>query len=281
MVYGVYEIVFLGTGGGRFVMTAQKRRTGGLRILSNKVNAHVDPGPGALVYSLEMGLDPQRIDAILVSHSHLDHSNDTSVLIEAMTHGTTQKRGILAASHSVLEGNDVCDAAISRYHRNLPGKVIEAKIGTSFAMNNVNVKASKAVYADPDSVGFRFDTQDFGEFAYMPDSEYFEDVCDFYGGVRLLILSVLRPSGKPWKGHMSTDEATKIVGEVKPEMTLITHFGMPMILTGPEREAALIEKETRVPTVAATDGMHLAFGKEIVTGKPEKQANLTGFLGSL
>ncbi|RJS79853.1 MBL fold metallo-hydrolase, partial [Candidatus Bathyarchaeota archaeon] len=28
------EIVFIGTGGGRFAMVTQKRRTGGIRILS-------------------------------------------------------------------------------------------------------------------------------------------------------------------------------------------------------------------------------------------------------
>ena len=133
----MYEIIFLGTGGGRFALTTQKRRTGGIRIISDSVNIHVDPGPGALIYSLEMGLDPQKLDAILVSHSHLDHSNDAGVLIEAMTHGTTQKKGIFAASHSVIDGNDVCDPAVSRYHKNLPEKIVEATAGTSFTINDV------------------------------------------------------------------------------------------------------------------------------------------------
>jgi hypothetical protein len=49
----MFEIVFLGTGGGRFSMITQKRRTGGLRVISEKMNVHVDPGPGALIYSLQ------------------------------------------------------------------------------------------------------------------------------------------------------------------------------------------------------------------------------------
>jgi len=274
----MFEIVFLGTGGGRFAMITQRIRTGGLRILSDKLNLHVDPGPGALVYSLEMGLNPQKIDGILVSHSHLDHTNDLGVLIEAMTDGATKKKGMLAAAHSVLYGNDICDKAISNYHKSLPEKIVDAKLGTTFAVDEIKVKACKAVHSDPDAVGFRFETGALGEFAYVPDSEYFEEVSDFYGGVRLLILSVLRPSGKPWKGHMSTDEAARVISEVRPEKAVITHFGMLMIFKGPNREAELIEERTGVPTIAAKDGMHLTLGEEIQVGKPKKQVDLGSFM---
>ncbi len=112
----------------------------------------------------------------------------------------------------------------------------------------------------------------------MPDSEYFGEVSDFYGGVRLLILSVLRPSGKPWKGHMSTDEAARVISEVHPEKAIITHFGMLMMFKSPDREADLIERRTGVPTTAAKDGMHLTLGEEIHVGRPDKQADLSSFM---
>jgi phosphoribosyl 1,2-cyclic phosphodiesterase len=274
------EIIFLGTGGGRFATITQKRRTGGIRIISEKINIHVDPGPGALIYSLEMGLDPQKVKAIFVSHSHLDHVNDAEPLIEAMSEGTTKRRGVLVAPRSVLRGNDVCENSISKYHQAMPERVIEVTPGDSFEVDGVNVTVCKAVHSDPDAVGFRFETKDFGSFAYMPDSEYFSDVSKFYGGLRLLILSVLRPSGQPWKGHMTTDDAIKIIEETRPEMVLITHFGMQMILKGPEREAELIEEETGVPTRAATDGMRIILGKDIViSGKVRREKDLSSFLG--
>jgi phosphoribosyl 1,2-cyclic phosphodiesterase len=274
------ELVFVGTGGGRFAMITQRIRTGGLRILSDNLNLHVDPGPGALVYSLEMGLDPQKLDAILVSHSHLDHTNDLGVLIEAMTDGATKKKGMLAAAHSVLNGNDVCDKAISNYHKGLHDKIVDATPGTTFTAGEVKIKVCKAVHSDPDAVGFRFETETFGEFAYIPDLEYFEEVSDFYGGVRLLILSVLRPSGKPWKGHMSTEEAARVISEVRPEKALITHFGMLMVFKGPNREATLIERRAGIPTIAAKDGMHLTLGDAIQVGEPKNQADLSSFMSS-
>jgi len=115
-----FEIVFLGTGGGRFATITQKRRTAGIRVLSENLNLHLDPGPGALVHSIEEGLDPQKVNAILVSHCHPDHYTDAEVLIEAMTRGMTHKQGVLAAAKSVLKGNSICESSISKYHQQMP-----------------------------------------------------------------------------------------------------------------------------------------------------------------
>ena len=257
------ELIFLGTGGGRFTTITQKRRTAGIRILSEELNIHLDPGPGALIHSLNMGLNPQKIRAILVSHSHPDHYTDAEVLIEAMTQGTTKRRGVLAASHSVLVGNEVCGAVISKYHLQMPEKVIELNPGVVFNIGCLKITATETRHTDPDTVGFRLENRDFGDLAYSSDTEFFEGVGRQYEGVRLLLLCVMRPSGKPWKGHMTTDDAIKIVEEASPERVVITHAGMQMIFSGPYREARLIEEATGVPTTVALDGMHMSLGSEI------------------
>jgi len=265
------ELVFLGTGGGRFATITQKRRTGGIRILSENVNAHLDPGPGALIYSLNMNLDPQKISALLISHSHPDHYTDAEVLVEAMTHGTTKKRGTLVAARSVLFGNEICEMAVSRYHQGMVERLIEAKPGVRFELGDLRVVVCKAVHSDPDTVGFRFETADKGDFAYTSDTEYFEDIAKIYEGVRLLILGVLRPSGKPWKGHMTTSDAIRVVEEVKPEMAVLTNFGMQMIFRGPDHEAKLIEEKTGVPTIAAKDEMRINLSEEIQVQTSERK----------
>ena len=268
------EILFLGTGGGRFATITQKRRTAGIRILGEKLNLHLDPGPGALVYSVASGLSPEKINALLVSHCHPDHYTDAEVFIEAMTRGMTRKRGLLAASHSVLYGNEVCGPSISKYHQQMPEKVIEAKPGVKFQVGNLNVAVTEARHSDPDTVGFRFETEDVGDIAYTSDTEYFEGIGKYYKGVRLLILCVMRPAGKPWKGHMTTEDAIKIIEEAKPENVIITHFGMQMIFRGPRNEARLIENKTGVPTIAANDGMHIRIGEQIEIVKAREKAQL-------
>jgi phosphoribosyl 1,2-cyclic phosphodiesterase len=258
-----FEIIFLGTGGGRFATITQKRRTAGLRIISNGLNLHLDPGPGALVYSINEGLDPQKLNAIFVSHCHPDHYTDAEVLIEAMTQGMTRKHGVLAAAKSVLSGSDVCEPSISKYHQQMPEKKIEAVPNLRFQVGNVNVLATEARHTDPDAVGFRFETSEFGDFAYTSDTEYFEGIGKYYEGVRLLMLCVMRPAGKPWKGHMTTDDAIKIVEESRPEKVVLTHLGMQMIFQGPAKEAKMIKEKTGVPAVAAVDEMRINFGETI------------------
>jgi len=257
------EIIFLGTGGGRFATITQKRRTAGIRIISDSLNLHLDPGPGALVHSINEGLDPQKLDAIFVSHCHPDHYTDAEVLIEAMTRGMTRKRGVLVASKSVLSGTDICEASISKYHQQMPQQKIEAVPNMKFQVGDVKVLATEARHTDPDAVGFRFETTDFGDFAYTSDTEYFEGIGKYYEGVRLLVLCVMRPAGKPWKGHMTTNDAIKIVEETGPEHVVLTHLGMQMIFKGPANEAKMIEEKTRIPTIAAVDGMQIIFGEKI------------------
>ena len=275
-----YSLSLLGTGGGRFVTSTQKRRTAGIRIIGDEVNLHLDPGPGALVYSIQSGCDPQKLNAILVSHCHPDHYTDAEVMIEAMTKGTVKKRGVLAAATSVLHGGKGgFDRVISSYHQRMPENVIEAVPGTEFQISNLKIKATKAEHTDPDAVGFRFRTADYGDFAYTSDSEYFENIGKQYDDVRLLILCVMRPQGKPWKGHMTTDDAIKIVEEVQPEMAVLTHLGMRMLFAGPSKQAQIVKQKTRVNCVAASDRMEIVFGKEITIAKnAEGEKKLSQFL---
>jgi len=257
------ELIFLGTGGGRFATITQKRRTGGIRLISKNFNIHLDPGPGALVYSLEAGLNPQKITGVLVSHCHPDHCNDAGVLIEAMTRGMTKKRGVLAAAHSVLEGNEGCEPCLSKYHQTMPQLVVDAKPGVSFNIADLKIIATEANHSDPSTVGFRFETRDVGDIAYTSDTEYFEGVGKPYKNVRLLLLCAMRPTGSPWKGHMTTEDAIKIIEEASPEMAVLTHFGMKMIFKGPASEAEYIQQKTGVPTIAAKDGMRLNISEKI------------------
>jgi len=270
-----YEIIFLGTGGGRFTTITQKRRTAGIRIIGENLNLHLDPGPGALVYSISEGLDPQKLNAIFVSHCHPDHYTDAEVLIEAMTRGMTKKRGVLAASKSVLRGSEVCEPSISKYHQQMLEQIIEAVPNMRFQVADVAVLVAEARHTDPDAVGFKFETKEYGDFAYTSDTEYFEGIGKYYRGVRLLLLCVMRPAGKPWKGHMTTEDAIKIIQEAQPEQAVLTHLGMQMIFQGPSREAKLIEEKTGTPTVAAIDGMRIVFGEkiEVQTAKPKQGLN--------
>ena len=154
---------------------------------------------------------------------------------------------------------------------------MDARLGTSFDLDDLHFTTTEARHTDPDAVGFRFETPNFGDIAYTSDSEYFEGLATAYEGVRVLFLCAMRPTGNPWKGHMTTDDAVKIIDQAKPELAVLTHFGMKMIFKGPANEALLIQEQTGIPTIAATDGMHLSVNEKILVRAERTQKELNDF----
>src|SRR3990167_8899741 len=116
-------IKFLGTAGARFVTIKQMRASGGIWISYEGTNVLIDPGPGSLVRCLDTApkLDPSTLNAIILTHKHIDHSNDINIMIEAMTSGGTKKKGVVFLPGDMLTpGSIVLD-----YVRQLPEKIIE------------------------------------------------------------------------------------------------------------------------------------------------------------
>lgn len=80
-------ITFLGTAGARFVVARQFLASGGAWLSLGNTQILLDPGPGSLVQATRRKLDPTKLEAIILSHRHLDHSGDINIMIEAMTYG--------------------------------------------------------------------------------------------------------------------------------------------------------------------------------------------------
>ena len=93
------KMKFLGTAGARFVVTRQLRKSGGIWLTLDDTNILIDPGPGSLnrCFSSKPKLNPLDLDGIILTHRHLDHSNDINIIIEAMTNGGFKKKGIVFA----------------------------------------------------------------------------------------------------------------------------------------------------------------------------------------
>jgi phosphoribosyl 1,2-cyclic phosphodiesterase len=198
-----------------------------------------------------------------VSHDHPDHYGDAEIFLEGMTRGTTQRRGTLMAAKSVLSGNEVAEPSISRYHQSLVSELIEAHPSDYYQVEGMGVRVAKAVHTDPDGVGYVLEFPRIGKIGYTSDTEFFEGIADPYRGVRLLVLCVMRPRGAPLRGHLSTEDAEAIVASAKPEMAVLTHFGMRMLNENPSAQAKYVQDSTGIRTIAGFDGMVVSLEKEM------------------
>lgn len=254
------KITFLGTGGGRFATMYQARATGGIYIEDGR-NIHLDPGPGALVRMRSVGLDPMRTHAIVISHCHPDHYLDAEILVEAMTEGGTRRQGTLVGSRSVIEGDGEFGPAISNYHLSKPKTIKVMTPSSKATVKPIEITATPSAHSDTSSVGFRIQTSA-GLVSYVSDTQLVESVIRAHRRCRLMIACVTRPLGQRIPHHLSTEDAGYLIEKTKPEMAVITHFGMRVVQENPETQAKWIEDRSGVRTVAARDFMMIEMTKD-------------------
>ena len=259
------EIIFLGTGGGRFNLLKQIRATGGFRINSKSANIHIDPGPGALLHSLRLGLDLLKLDCVVVSHYHVDHVNDAELLVEAMSNYTKEKGGIIIGSKYTIEGDELGDSGIGIYHQRLAGEICIAKHGEKKKFKTkkgeFEMEFIKAKHDEETAFGFKL-WLDGKIIGYTSDTEYFDGIGEQYKNCDYLIVHCLKPEPDKYHGHLTSSDVTKILKTAKPKLAILSHFGMRMLYIA-DKEATKIENESGVRTIAAKDGMKIGEGLEI------------------
>ena len=242
-------ITFLGTAGARFVVARQFLASGGAWLSLGNTQILLDPGPGSLVQSVKRKLDPTKLDAIILSHKHLDHSGDINIMIEAMTEGGTKKRGTVFVPADALNQ----DPVILSYLQSYPQNIQILTEGKSYVINDVSFKTPIKHKHPVETYGFIFQTPRH-IFSWITDTRYFDDLAGYYQG-DLLIINVVRLNPGAPVDHLSLPEAKRIIEEIKPKVAILTHFGMTMWRAKPWELAERLTDETGISVFAARDGM--------------------------
>ena len=242
-------ITFLGTAGARFVMIRQFLASGGTWLNLGDTQILFDPGPGSLVQAARRKLDAAKLDAIILSHRHLDHSGDINVMIEAMTDGGTKKRGVVFAPADALDQ----DPVILSYLRSFPQDIRVLTGGGSYTINDVSFKTPIRHKHAVETYGLVFQTPRH-TFSWIVDTRYFEDLADHYEG-DLVVIHVVRLNPGDPVDHLSLPEGKSIIEKLKPRIAILTHFGMTMWRAKPWELAKTLSEETGITVIAARDGM--------------------------
>jgi ribonuclease BN (tRNA processing enzyme) len=242
-------ITFLGTAGARFVMIHQFLASGGAWLDLGGTQVVLDPGPGSLVQAARRRLDATRLDAIILSHKHLDHSGDVNIMIEAMTNGGTNKRGVVFAPADALDDEPV----ILPYLRSYPQKTEILTEGGSYRINDVSFETPIRHKHAVEAYGLIFRTPRH-TFSWIVDTRYFEGLASHYEG-DLLIINVVRLNPGAPIDHLSLPEARTIIEELEPRVVILTHFGMTIWRAKPWELAEKLTDETGIKVIAARDGM--------------------------
>jgi phosphoribosyl 1,2-cyclic phosphodiesterase len=248
-------IKFVGTAGARFVVAKQLRSSGGLWLSLQGVNLYMDPGPGALVRCLasKPKLDPTRLDGILLSHKHLDHSGDINVMIEAMTQGGYAKRGVVFAPQDALEE----DPVIFRYVRSYVDKIEILQENKDYTLGELKFSTAQRHRHSVETYGFNFHLPQ-ATLSYITDTKFSPDLLDRYLGDMMIMNVVLQTAVPDRKiDHLSLTDVRHILEKTKAKVIVLTHFGMRMLQAKPWEVAERLSNETGKKVIAARDGMTL------------------------
>lgn len=248
-------IKFLGTAGARMVVAKQVRSSGGTWLCIGGVNLLLDPGPGSLVkcWSSRPKLDPTTLDAIILSHKHLDHSGDVNAMIEAMTEGGFKKRGTVLAPEDAINS----DPVVFKYLRSYIDKIEVLKEEGNYSIGGVKFSTSKRHVHPVETYGLTFHLSK-GKLSFITDTKYFSELSTMYKSDIIVINTVLlKPRNDIKIDHLSIEDTKIIISEVRPNTAILTHFGMSVLKAKPWEVAERLSQDTGVKVIAARDGMQL------------------------
>jgi len=244
-------IKFLGTAGARFVVMKQLRTSGGLWLTLDGTHILVDPGPGALIRCLSSRpkLDPQDLEGIILTHRHLDHSNDINIMIEAMTNGGFKKKGVVFAPGDALKG----DPVILKYARKQVDHIEILKEKGVYQLGNISFETPIQMKHGVETYGINFRGKT-NSISLITDTDYFTNLASHFLG-NILIVNVVMLQDKNTIEHLCLEEAEQIIKTNKPQLAILTHFGMGMVKAKPWEIAEHLTKKLGINVIAARDGM--------------------------
>ncbi len=246
---------FMGTAGARFVVSKQLRSSAGTWCYFQGKNVLIDPGPGTLrsCFSGDQVLNPENLDVVILSHRHLDHSTDVNVIIEAMTHGTFNRRGHVFAPNDAV---DCFEPVIFSHVRSAVESLQVLKESCSYRVDSLLFETPIRHDHSAETYGLKFHL-DRGCVSFITDTKYSKALIEKYSGTDLLIMNVLLKEPFPEKDikHLDLTTAQYLVEGIRPRLAVMTHFGLTMLKDDPGLLAAALSKKTGIKIVAATDDL--------------------------
>ncbi len=216
----------------------------------------LDLGSGSVRQLWRLGIDVRRIDAVVLSHFHPDHTADLVPLLFALGNPEFSAEGKM----SILGPRGVrklYEDLLAIYGKWItpPGLTLdirEAAPGAAADLEGVTIRCAPSGHTS-ESLAFRLEGEG-KSLVYGGDSTACEELVSLAGCADLLILECSFPEGAPREGHLIPSQAAAVASRAGAKRLVLTHFY-------PEAEEAdLLTPAAEVfvgEIILATDGMQV------------------------
>jgi ribonuclease BN (tRNA processing enzyme) len=202
----------------------------------------IDCGATTLVALKAHGIDPDRIDGIVLSHLHGDHFGGIPfLLLDAQFLAGRQRPLLIAGPPGTRERLDeLLEVFFPRSTANkwrFSWKVMEIEIGQPTpVLGHVVTTTIVEHFSGAPSTAVRLsDGQK--TFAYSGDTEWVEELVDVASGADLFVLECYGYSGK-MTGHVTWDVLAPRLPDLRARRVMLTHMNPTMLARVKEAKAA-------------------------------------------
>jgi ribonuclease BN (tRNA processing enzyme) len=202
----------------------------------------IDCGATTLVALKAHGIDPDRIDGIVLSHLHGDHFGGIPfLLLDAQFLAGRQRPLLIAGPPGTRERLDeLLEVFFPRSTANkwrFSWKVMEIEIGqpTPVLGHTVTTTTVEHFSGAPSTAVRLSDGQK--TFAYSGDTEWVEALVDVAAGADLFVIECYGYSGQ-LTGHVTWDVLKPRLGDLRARRVMLTHMNPTMLARVKEAKAA-------------------------------------------
>lgn len=209
------------------------------------------------------GLDWPELDAIWVSHFHMDHCGGLGPLLTGMKHASeTNDRdkplkifGPKGVAGLVGRFSDVNNYRL--LEQSFPVEIVEIDTLEPFEIvAGIEATAMKTPHT-PESHAIHIRDIDGTTVVYSADSAFTQDIATLARGVDLFILECTYFKNKPVDKHLELGEAIYLIRKAKPKRAMLTHFYPEWDAVDFQKEVAKLSPMCEV--IEAVDGLRIKF----------------------
>lgn len=215
------ELIVLGSGTSFPVadraLPAYAVRAGGVTLL-------LDCGAGAHRQLAKAGLRLQDVDAILVSHRHLDHVSDLPQILFTLRiprFGRTAPL-VVAGPPGMRDYVDGLARLNTPWLEAPYGLAVRDLLDAETSVGPVRVEAREVVHTKP-SVAYRLTCED-RTLVYSGDVGDCPQIVEAARGADLLLLECAQPDDDPIDSHLTPSLCGRIAAAANPGHLVLTHF---------------------------------------------------------
>lgn len=217
------EVTILGSG---TAIPDKERGSPGVAVRSDDTLLLLDPGSGTLYRAARFGIDVSRVDGVLLSHLHPDHTGDLVPLLFAFRNPEWPREEPLSifGPTDLIEFVRNLEAAYGAWIA-AEGYPRDARVlppGPS-SFKGIRLRTCSVRHGPP---AIAYEIADGGgkRLVYSGDTESCDDLAVFAEGADLLILECSFPEGEERPGHLTPSGAGRIAGRARCRRLLLTHF---------------------------------------------------------